>query len=114
MGTPARQAFRRPCPAAAADPAQYNNTVRDLLGITGDVAAGFGLDEQEGGFAANSKAPLKELQIEKYQEVAEALAGKAVGQPGPPRPLRPAGQGRGRLPGRVPRAASASAPTAAR
>jgi hypothetical protein len=58
--------------------AQYNNTVRDLLGLTGDVAGGFGLDEDEGGFAANAKAPLKELQIEKYREVAEELAVKAL------------------------------------
>src|SRR5687767_9641271 len=27
--------------------AQYNNTVRDLLGLSGDVAASFGLDEDE-------------------------------------------------------------------
>ena len=58
--------------------AQYNNTVRDLLGVTGDAAQSFGLDESEGGFAANSKAPVKELQIEKYQQVAEELAGKAI------------------------------------
>jgi hypothetical protein len=58
--------------------AQYNNTVRDLLGIDGDAAAGFGLDEDEGGFAANGKAPVKELQIDKYRETAEALAAKAV------------------------------------
>jgi hypothetical protein len=58
---------------------QYNNTIRDLLGITGDLAIDFGQDEDEGGFAANSKAPLKELQIEKYQQVAEDLATRAVG-----------------------------------
>ena len=58
--------------------AQYNNTVRDLLGATGDVASSFGLDEEEGGFVANTKAPLKELQIEKYQQVAEDLGTKAA------------------------------------
>jgi hypothetical protein len=58
--------------------AQYDNTVRDLLGLTGTPAAGFGIDEQEGGFNANSRAPLKELQIEKYQQAAEDLAAKAV------------------------------------
>jgi hypothetical protein len=57
---------------------QYNNTIRDLLGITGDVAQGFALDEQEGGFDANSRAPLKELQIERYQTVAEELATRAI------------------------------------
>ncbi len=57
---------------------QYNNTIRDLLGLGGDPAAAFGIDEQEGGFNANSKAPLKELQIERYQQTADELAGKAV------------------------------------
>ena len=33
----------------------------------------------DGGFASNAKAPLKELQIEKYLEGAEALAKTAVG-----------------------------------
>jgi hypothetical protein len=62
--------------------AQYNNTVRDLLGVGGDPAAGFGLDEDEGGFAANSRAPIKELQLEKYREVAEDLASKAAADMG--------------------------------
>jgi hypothetical protein len=58
--------------------AQYANTVRDLLGVeVGETAAGFGLDELDGGFASNAKAPLKELQIEKYLEGADALAAKA-------------------------------------
>jgi len=57
---------------------QYNNTIRDLLGIEGDHAAVFGLDEREGGFDANSKAPVKELVLEKYREVAKDLASKAV------------------------------------
>jgi hypothetical protein len=57
---------------------QYNNTIRDLLGMNTNPASGFGIDEQEGGFASNSKAPLKELQIEKYGQTAEELAGKAI------------------------------------
>src|SRR2546423_1820953 len=57
---------------------QYNNTVRDLLGITDDVAADFGVDEEDTGFASNDRAPLKDLQIEKYQQAAETLADKAV------------------------------------
>ena len=58
--------------------AQYHNTIRDLLGFPPTGVEGFGLDEKEGGFDANSKAPLKELQIEKYQAAAEELAGRAV------------------------------------
>jgi hypothetical protein len=57
---------------------QYNNTIHDLLGIIGDAASEFGVDEQDAGFAANSRAPLKELQLERYREAAETLADKAV------------------------------------
>lgn len=57
---------------------QYNNTIQDLLGITGDPAGELGADETSGGFAANGSAPLKELQLEKYQQVAESLAERAV------------------------------------
>jgi hypothetical protein len=61
---------------------QYNNTVRDLLGIGDAPAASFGIDEQDGGFHSNSKAPVKELQIERYLQTAEELAQKAVANPG--------------------------------
>lgn len=57
---------------------QYNNTIEDLLGIVGDPAGDFGVDEEDGGFAANSLAPLKDLQLERYQQAAYALADKAV------------------------------------
>jgi hypothetical protein len=57
---------------------QYNNTIHDLLGIAGDPAGEFGVDEEEGGFAANNTAPLEDLQIEKYQQTANDLAEKAV------------------------------------
>ena len=57
---------------------QYNNTIHDLLGITGDPAADFGVDEEDSGFASNDRAPLTDGQLEKYQRAAEALADKAV------------------------------------
>jgi hypothetical protein len=57
---------------------QYNNTIQDLLGIVGDAAADFGVDEDNAGFASNATAPLNDGQIEKYQQVAEQLADKAV------------------------------------
>ena len=57
---------------------QYNNTIHDLLGMAGDPAGEFGVDEEEGGFASNSVAPLEDLQIEKYQQAAGDLAEKAV------------------------------------
>jgi len=57
---------------------QYNNTIHDLLGITGDTAGDFGVDEEDAGFASNDRAPLTQGQLEKYQQAAESLADKAV------------------------------------
>jgi len=57
---------------------QYNNTVRDLLGVAGDPAGGFGVDEEDTGFASNDRAPLTDLQLEKYQQAADAIADNAV------------------------------------
>jgi hypothetical protein len=57
---------------------QYNNTIHDLLGITGDFAADFGVDEEDSGFASNDRAPLTDGQLEKYGRAAESLADKAV------------------------------------
>ena len=59
---------------------QYNNTVRDLLGIDSNPAADFGLDEEDGGFASNDRAPVEPLQVERYQLAAERLAEKAVAE----------------------------------
>jgi hypothetical protein len=57
---------------------QYDNTVRDLLGVAGDPAGGFGVDEEDSGFASNDRAPLTDLQLEKYQQAADAIADNAV------------------------------------
>jgi hypothetical protein len=57
---------------------QYNNTVRDLLGVAGDPAGGFGVDEEDTGFASNDRAPLTDLQLEKYQQAADSIAENAV------------------------------------
>jgi hypothetical protein len=57
---------------------QYNNTVRDLLGVAGDPAGGFGVDEEDTGFASNDHAPLTDLQLEKYQQAADVIAENAV------------------------------------
>lgn len=62
--------------------AQYDNTIRDLLGVNESLAGSFGLDEEDGGFQSNAKAPVKELQIERYQQTAEDLAGRVVATPG--------------------------------
>ena len=57
---------------------QYDNTVRDLLGVAGDPAGNFGVDEEDTGFASNDRAPLTDLQLEKYQQAADAIADNAV------------------------------------
>jgi hypothetical protein len=62
--------------------AQYDNTIRDLLGLDEAHAATFGLDEEDGGFKSNAKAPVKELQIERYQQTAEALGARVAADPG--------------------------------
>jgi hypothetical protein len=58
--------------------AQYDNTVRDLLGVTGDPASAFAEDEVEAGFAVNSTQPVQDLQLEQYQDAAESIAATAI------------------------------------
>jgi hypothetical protein len=70
--------YKGPRPLRRLTRTQYNNSVRDLLGLTGDFAATFGIDEQDAGFASNNEAPLTEVQVGNYQQVAEDLADKAV------------------------------------
>ncbi len=53
---------------------EYNHTIRDLFGITRDVASPFPADEAFGGFAANNRTAVTQLSVERYQEVAEQLA----------------------------------------
>jgi hypothetical protein len=58
--------------------AQYNNTVRDLLGVGGEFGATFAGDDDSGGFRSNIVSPVSEPQVEQYYRVAEEVAGKAV------------------------------------
>ena len=53
---------------------QYNNTVRDLIGATGNPADALGLDEKIGPFASNAIAPVDETLVQQHQEVAASLA----------------------------------------
>jgi hypothetical protein len=57
--------------------AEYNNTIRDLLGLKEDFAAGLAGDEEAGGFAANT-SPVSEAQAEQYHVAADTIATKAV------------------------------------
>ncbi|MEM6992287.1 MAG: DUF1592 domain-containing protein [Myxococcota bacterium] len=57
---------------------QYNNTIRDLLGITGNPAERLSPDEKAGTFYSNGTAPVSELLAEQYMRAAEELAESAM------------------------------------
>lgn len=57
--------------------AQYRNTVRDLLGVSGG-AAEFSPDERVGPFESNITASVHDLQAEQYMAAGEAIAAQAV------------------------------------
>src|SRR5688500_3539838 len=45
---------------------EYNNTIRDLVGLREDFAARFAGDEDAGGFAANTGSPVSEDQADQF------------------------------------------------
>ncbi len=57
---------------------QYENSVRDLLGYTGDAAIGFSPDERVGPFHSNFAAPISEVQVEQYMDAAEEIAAWSI------------------------------------
>ena len=61
--------------------AQYDNTVRDLLGLTTRPSEQFSFapDERVGPFTSNSIAPVGDLQVEQYMTAAEGIAAEVVG-----------------------------------
>ena len=58
--------------------AQYDNAIRDLLGIDGHPGADFTEDERVAGFAANARLPVQGIQLDQYDEAAADLAAQAV------------------------------------
>lgn len=58
--------------------AQYENSVRDLLGYAGDAAVGFSPDERVGPFHSNLGAPITEVQVEQYMDAAEEIAAWSI------------------------------------
>ncbi|MBV1859649.1 MAG: DUF1592 domain-containing protein [Nannocystaceae bacterium] len=54
--------------------AQYDHTIRDLLGLDGGYTADFSPDERIGAFKSNGNAAVVELQVEQYMTAAEAVA----------------------------------------
>lgn len=59
---------------------EYNNSVRDLFGITSDPASAFVDDSPAGGYDANDIA-VSDLQTRLYVDVAETLASDIVAGP---------------------------------
>jgi hypothetical protein len=57
---------------------QYNNTVHDLLGATGQPADNLADDEKIGPFHSNAIAPITDLEVQQHQEVAASLALAAI------------------------------------
>ncbi|HMJ10802.1 MAG TPA: DUF1592 domain-containing protein [Polyangiaceae bacterium] len=57
---------------------QYDNTVRDLLGIQGQPSQRIAQDEKVAAFYSNAVAPVSRLAVEQYGGVAEELALQAV------------------------------------
>jgi hypothetical protein len=58
--------------------AQYDNTIRDLLGIEANLSVDFVPDERVGPFTSNVSAAVTELQVEQYQSAAETAVELAV------------------------------------
>lgn len=67
-----------PAPLRRLTNEEYDNTVRDLLGMSDRPAAGFPPDEAVGGFENNTVTPISQTGVERYMEAAEALAARAV------------------------------------
>ena len=53
---------------------QVNNTLRDLVGATGNPASAIAPDEQIGPFYSNAIAPVTDLIVQQHQEVAKGIA----------------------------------------
>jgi hypothetical protein len=54
--------------------AQLDNTLRDLVGATGNPANAVAPDEQIGPFYSNAIAPVTDLLVQQHQEVAKSVA----------------------------------------
>jgi hypothetical protein len=57
---------------------QYDNTVRDLLGIEGNPSGAITPDEKVAAFYSNAISPVDRLVVEQYAAVAESLARQAL------------------------------------
>ena len=57
---------------------QYDNSIRDLLGIEGHPSLALAADEKLAAFFSNSISPVSRLSVEQYRDSAEDLAAAAV------------------------------------
>jgi hypothetical protein len=57
---------------------QLNNTLFELLGVTGDPAQGIAPDEMVGPFVSNSRTPITDLLVEQHQELAVAVTAEVM------------------------------------
>ncbi len=58
--------------------AQYDNVIRDLLGIDGRPFLALSADEKLAAVARNAVSPVSRLSVEQYRDAAEDLATRAV------------------------------------
>lgn len=59
---------------------QYDNSIRDLLGIVGRPSLALGADEKLAAFFGNAVSPVSRLSVEQYRDAAEELAARAVSE----------------------------------
>ncbi|HEY3595728.1 MAG TPA: DUF1592 domain-containing protein [Polyangiaceae bacterium] len=57
---------------------QYDNSLRDLIGTTGQPGQNLADDEKIGPFHSNAIAPITELEVQQYSETAATVAAAAV------------------------------------
>ena len=57
---------------------QYDNAVRDFLGVTGHPSLSLSADEKLAAFFSNSVSPVTRLSVEQYADAAEEVALRAI------------------------------------
>lgn len=58
--------------------AEYDRTVRDLLGVEGNPSSGLAPDERIGPFTSNAIAPITDLLVQQHMEAAESIAAQVA------------------------------------
>lgn len=58
--------------------AEYDRTVRDLLGVEGNPSSALAPDERIGPFTSNAIAPITDLLVQQHMEAAESIAAEVA------------------------------------